>query len=95
VLGPKKKLNRLLDEIKGKGLKITDDEINNIYGPAGLAVGAENSEEIALSIIAEIQAVLQKTSGSPLREKEFIHQRNPEMVINAAVSTTTINTCAV
>lgn len=74
VLGPKKKLDRMLGELREEGISITEDDLAGIFGPAGLDIGAESSDEIALSIISEIQAVLSKRAGTSLREKaEGIH----------------------
>ena len=58
ALGPKKKLERMLDELKEQGVSVTDESVGNIFGPTGLDVGAETADEIALSIISEIKAVL-------------------------------------
>jgi xanthine/CO dehydrogenase XdhC/CoxF family maturation factor len=80
ALGPKKRLNRMLDELTDEGSNITTDQLNCIYGPAGLDVGSENAEEIALSIIAEIQAVLKNRNGLSLRNKTVIHNRNNEQI---------------
>lgn len=68
-LGPKKKLQRMLAELEEKGINVTNDQLQTIYGPAGLDIGAETPEEIALSIIAEIKAIFSKRRGLPLREK--------------------------
>jgi xanthine dehydrogenase accessory factor len=77
-LGPKKKLQRMLDELQDEGLSYTSDELQSIYGPTGLDIGAETSEEIALSILSEIQAVLMQREGKALRERnDVIH--SPEM----------------
>jgi xanthine/CO dehydrogenase XdhC/CoxF family maturation factor len=38
-----------------------------VFSPAGLDIGAENAEEIALSIVAEIQAFLTRREGIFLR----------------------------
>ncbi|PWJ57124.1 xanthine/CO dehydrogenase XdhC/CoxF family maturation factor [Dyadobacter jejuensis] len=76
VLGPKSKLERMYDEIRSTGINITDQQKNKIYGPIGLEIGAETSEEIALSILAEIQAVFSGKQGGFLRNKTLpIHHR--------------------
>jgi xanthine dehydrogenase accessory factor len=55
--------------------------LNTIYGPAGLEIGAETAEEIALSIISEIQAVLSHKSGESLRRKQdVIHSRTDTII---------------
>ncbi|RWY47987.1 XdhC family protein [Mucilaginibacter gilvus] len=69
VLGPKKKLARLLAEIEDSGQQITEEQLKNIYGPVGLDIGSEGAEEIALSIVAEIKAVLSKRKGNSLKYK--------------------------
>jgi xanthine/CO dehydrogenase XdhC/CoxF family maturation factor len=80
VLGPKKKLDRMLDELKESGIPV--ENIKNIFGPAGLDIGAESSDEIALSILSEIQAVLTRRTGTSLREKkESIHRREAQIIL--------------
>lgn len=86
-LGPRKKLDRMLDELRDEGVRITDQQMQKIFGPVGLDLGAETSEEIALSILAEIQAVLHGTSGGQLRTAgEYIHSREPLKIISAVSS---------
>ena len=76
MLGPKKKLERMLGEIQEEGMKVDAEMLEKVYGPAGLEIGAETPEEIALSIIAEIKAVLEGKNGRSLRYKqEVIHSR--------------------
>jgi xanthine dehydrogenase accessory factor len=76
-LGPKKKLNKMLDEMKAKGIELSEAQLSKIYGPVGLEIGAETAEEIALSIISEIQAVFNHKKGGMLREKsDVIHSRS-------------------
>jgi xanthine dehydrogenase accessory factor len=70
VLGPKKKLDRMLHELEKKGIEITPEQLQHIYGPTGLDIGAEASEEIALSVLAEIKAVITGRNGSSLRIKQ-------------------------
>jgi xanthine/CO dehydrogenase XdhC/CoxF family maturation factor len=81
MLGPKKKLDRMLDELQEEGIAITQDQLNRIYGPAGFEIGAETPEEIALSIIAEIKAVFSKKEGGSLRnKKDVIHSRKETLI---------------
>jgi xanthine dehydrogenase accessory factor len=69
ILGPKKKLERLLSELEDSETRISEQQLNNIYGPVGLDIGSEGAEEIALSIIAEIKAVLSQRNGLSLKYK--------------------------
>ena len=69
ALGPRKRLERMLTAIADEGMEINSQWLKNIYGPAGLDIGSENADEIALSIIAEIKAVLQGRVGTSLRYK--------------------------
>ncbi|GAA0557671.1 XdhC family protein [Chitinophaga japonensis] len=74
-LGPKKKLERMLEELRSEGPDIPAEQLQKVYGPTGLDIGAEGAEEIALSITAEIQTVLTASSGAPLRNKKApIHE---------------------
>lgn len=77
ILGPKKKLNRMLSELIEGGVPLSQAKISTIFSPTGLDIGAETPEEIALSIIAEIQAVLKGKRGGMLTLKEeVIHSRD-------------------
>ena len=76
VLGPRKKMQRMIDELTEEGMVITDDMLRRIHGPVGLELGAETAAEIALSITSEILSIIHQGSGQPLREKqEPIHSK--------------------
>jgi len=53
---------------RGKELLTTADE--RVHSPIGLDLGGETPEQIALSIVAEIEAVLNRRSGRQLREMD-------------------------
>jgi xanthine dehydrogenase accessory factor len=87
MLGPRKKMDRMLDALRDEGMAITDEMLSKVYGPVGLEIGAETAEEIALSIIAEIQAVLNGKSGGLLRLKEdVIHARTETRILEKRLS---------
>jgi xanthine dehydrogenase accessory factor len=87
MLGPRKKLVRMLDELKVEGIVPTPEQLASIYGPVGLNIGAENAEEIALSIIAEIKAVIAGRAGESLRNSiDTIHPRVEKEIEEVKVS---------
>lgn len=69
ILGPKTKLNRMVDDLATEGFDVTPQHMERIYGPVGLDIGAETSEEIALSVVSEVKAVLEGRKGNSLRYK--------------------------
>jgi len=81
TLGPKKKLERMFNDLKLEGIEVTEQQKTKIFGPTGLDIGAETSEEIALSVLAEIKSVMSNRKGYSLREKaEPIHNRSDQKV---------------
>jgi xanthine/CO dehydrogenase XdhC/CoxF family maturation factor len=69
LLGPKSRGDELLAQLG-------ETRTPRIHSPIGLDFGGETPEEIALAIVAEIQAVLNQRDGKPLRDAEGpIHQR--------------------
>lgn len=76
LLGPKKRMIKMQDELRDNGLDIDLENRVNIYGPVGLDIGAESPEEISLSIAAEIIAVFRNRAGGFLRKRSgTIHER--------------------
>ena len=68
LLGPRKKYERLLDDLRTTFPDAAGQLQGRIYSPIGLNLGAETPEEIALSIVAEIQAVLTGRPAGFLRD---------------------------
>jgi len=69
ILGPKSRTEKLLQDLQEQGITPTENQLQRFYSPVGLDIGADTPEEIALSIVAEIQAVLTNHSGGSLRNK--------------------------
>ncbi|MBD5802208.1 putative xanthine dehydrogenase subunit A [Azoarcus sp. Aa7] len=77
LLGPKRRTARLLAALEDEGLMPRGDAAAWLHGPAGLDIGADTPEEIALAIIAEIRAVVTGRSGGFARERrEPLHPRS-------------------
>lgn len=76
ILGPKKKTERLLNDLQKTGFMLTKAVNKRLYGPVGLNIGAETAEEIAVSVMAELLAVRHQTKAGFLRELDGpIHNR--------------------
>lgn len=69
VLGPKKKLLKLKEQLTKEGIELQEKDENIIFGPMGLDIGAESPEEIALSILSEVKAVVAGNDGGHLNSK--------------------------
>ena len=63
IVGPIRRTNDLL-----RTARLPDQALERIHAPAGLDLGGETPGEIAISIVSEIQAVLNGHGGGPLRE---------------------------
>lgn len=67
ILGAAKRRERLFNELFDYVAEVSEAFLDTIYTPAGLNIGAETPEEIALSILAEIQMVITKKEPFSLR----------------------------
>ncbi len=70
LLGPMARREKLLNELLERRPDINTEFIENIYGPAGLDIGAETPGEIAVSVVAEILAVCRNTHPHYLKDKQ-------------------------
>ena len=79
LLGPKKRFEKMQEEMLEEGIVLKDSDFDRIHNPIGLDIGAETPEEIALSMVAEIQAKFNNKGGKFLKDKKgFIHDRPAE-----------------
>lgn len=75
VLGPKRRTERLLQNLQAEGMVYSNAQLEKLYAPIGLDIGADTPEAIAVSIVAEIQAVLAQRTGGFLKRRSMpIHQ---------------------
>lgn len=66
ILGPASRKSDLIEELS---YDINTDDLDRIFGPVGLDIGASQPEEIAISIVSEILSVMRKRPGTSLRNK--------------------------
>lgn len=70
LLGPSKRREKLFNEFMELYPDVDYEFFERIHGPAGLNLGAESPEEIAISILAEILAHIRKQEPIMLRNKK-------------------------
>jgi len=67
LIGPRKRRDQLLNDLLDLGVTIN----SGFFAPAGLDLGGETPEEIALAIVSEIQRVFGSGSGFSLRDRKI------------------------
>lgn len=70
LLGPKKRADKILAELKASRFKITAKMRSKLHAPVGLDLGGDGPAAVALAMLAEIQAVLAARDARPLRERK-------------------------
>jgi xanthine/CO dehydrogenase XdhC/CoxF family maturation factor len=80
LLGPRKRHAELLARLSEYRPLSFDIAMKNLFAPAGLDIGSEAPEEIALAIVSEVAAVLSNRMGGFLRER----RSNPHTITKAA-----------
>lgn len=70
LLGARHRTLKLLDELRSEGAITPETDLSALHFPAGLDIGSDTPESIALSIIAEISAVLHGRDGRSLKERQ-------------------------
>ena len=78
ILGPRKRGDKMLKALKDDhGIVPSNEQLERLHYPIGLDIGAETPDEIAISIIAEIQARFSNRSGGLLKYRSgAIHHRD-------------------
>jgi xanthine dehydrogenase accessory factor len=69
LLGPRKRADRILADIAKAGSPAAAEAPDRLHAPVGLDLGADSPEQVALAIIAEMQATLGGRNARPLRER--------------------------
>lgn len=70
LLGPRKRQAELIARLQDYHGSFDPALLESLHAPAGLDIGSEAPEEIALSITAEISAVLSGRAGGSLRDRK-------------------------
>ncbi len=70
ILGSNKRKNQLENDLFHYRDNLNEEMLSRIYSPAGLNIGAVTPEEIALSIVSEILAVIRNKEPFSLRNME-------------------------
>jgi xanthine dehydrogenase accessory factor len=77
ILGPRKRFDKMAKEFSAEGIVLTERHLNRIHSPIGLDIGAETPDEIAVSIVGEIQGKFAQRSGGFLKYRTGpIHTRD-------------------
>lgn len=70
LLGPSRRREKLFNELLEREEDISEEFLDSIHGPAGLDIGAETPQEIAIAVMSEILAVTNKRNPILLKERE-------------------------
>lgn len=68
MLGPRARTERMFADLAERGVTIGEDN-SRLFAPVGMDIGGEGPDAIALSIIAEVSAVMGSRTGLHLRDK--------------------------
>ena len=70
LLGPAARREKLLNEFLEHCPEVSEEFFGSIHGPAGLNLGAETPQEIAIAVLAEILTVIRDKEPIPLKNKK-------------------------
>ena len=80
AMGPRKRTERMLEEIGSADPELISErsDMERVYAPIGLDIAANSPAEVALSIVAEMRAVLNGRSGGMLRDRRGSIHGSPD-----------------
>jgi xanthine/CO dehydrogenase XdhC/CoxF family maturation factor len=79
LMGPRRRASKMLEELRQDGFEPAALNLRTLHNPVGLDIGGETPEQIALSILAEMQCALSRRTGGYLSERKGpIHTRAGE-----------------
>ena len=70
MMGSRRRVAIVKENLKEKGTQT--EQIDSVYTPIGLDIGAETPEEIAISILAEVIQIKRKNSRAGIYSKELL-----------------------
>ena len=82
LVGPRKRRDQIMNELLDVGVTVNA----GFFAPAGLDLGTETPEEIALAVVSEIQRLFGSGSGESLRERKLRIHASSECADTSALS---------
>lgn len=84
ALGPRKRTDKILSELADEGVYFSQPQLDKLFAPIGLDVGAESPEEIALAIVTEALARQNGRNAGSLRHHDGpLHKRSGSTFVTA------------
>jgi xanthine dehydrogenase accessory factor len=68
MIGSSRKIEQVFTSLRERG--VSEETLAQVYAPIGLDIGADSPAEIAVSVVAEVVAVLRGRSGKHLKKTQ-------------------------
>ncbi|MHB8636110.1 MAG: XdhC family protein [Fimbriimonadaceae bacterium] len=84
-LGPRVRTDQMLAELESDGFATPPAALRVLYAPVGLDLGGASPEEVALAVVAEIQAVSRGRTGSMLQGRSGpLHEPSDSLTLDGS-----------